>query len=42
MIPAWILSGPTVWTPTETVLLQDPSSGGYALTLGAPFTVTLT
>ncbi|KQY24150.1 hypothetical protein ASD16_00865 [Cellulomonas sp. Root485] len=42
VIPAWLLSGPTVWTPTETVLLQDPASGGYALTLGASFPVTLT
>jgi hypothetical protein len=42
VIPAWLLSGPTVWTPTETILLQDAASGGYALTLGSSFVVTLT
>ncbi|KRD44258.1 hypothetical protein ASE38_08890 [Cellulomonas sp. Root930] len=39
--PGWIFSAPVVRLPSETVPLQDTSSG-YAVTLGTPFTVTLT
>ncbi|NUU16070.1 hypothetical protein HP550_02235 [Cellulomonas humilata] len=39
--PGWIFSAPVVRLPSETVPLQD-TSAGYAVTLGTPFTVTLT
>ncbi|WP_421734842.1 hypothetical protein [Cellulomonas sp.] len=39
--PGWIFSAPVVRLPSGTVPLQD-TSAGYAVTLGAPFTVTLT
>jgi hypothetical protein len=39
--PGWIFSAPVVRLPSETVPLQDTSEG-YAVTLGTPFTVTLT
>lgn len=39
--PGWIFSAPVVRLPSGTVPLQDTSEG-YAVTLGTPFTVTLT